>query len=215
MPTLAARIEAVIGGLLRSARGRDAKLFVNSAPFKAHSSPTLDVTSPECGDTNSPLLIAHTPLGEDRVPELSWSRQPTSGEAGPEIVEYLMIVEDPDAPLPSPVVHGIFFGIPASKTTLLPGDLVASSDAKSALLAGGFKYGMNRRQTIWSGARPVLGHGMHRYMFQVVGLSKSLDAKGLGEVPSKETLEKAVEGKVAAWGVWVGTFERGFGLNGE
>ena len=215
MPTLAARTEAIIGSLLKSARGHDAKLFVNSAPFKPHRSPPLDVTSPECGDTNSPLLIAHTPLGENRVPELSWSRRLTNGEAGPDIAEYLIIVEDPDAPLPSPVVHGIYYGIPASKTTLLPGDLVASSDAKSAFLAGGFKYGTNRRQTIWGGARPVLGHGMHRYMFQVVGLSESVDVKGLGDVPSKETLEKAIEGKIVAWGVWVGTFERRIGLNGE
>lgn len=133
-------------------------MFVNSAP-------TLNVTSPECGDTNSSLLIAPTPLGENRIPKLSWSRQPTNGEAAPDIVEYLVIIEDPDAPLPSPVVHGIYYGIPASKTTLSPEDLVASSslDAKSAILAGGFKYGMNTRQTIWGGARPVLGHGMHRY----------------------------------------------------
>lgn len=215
MPALAARIEGVIGGLLKSARGRDAKLFTNSAPFKPHPSPTLDVISPECGASKSSLLIAHTPLGENRFPELSWSHQPTSGEAGPDVVEYLVVVEDPDAPLPSPVVHGIYYAIPASKTNILPGDLRASSDAKDAVLTGGFKYGMNRQQTVWGGARPVLGHGMHRYMFQVVGLSQSIDTKGMGKVPSKEVLEKAVEGKIAAWGVWVGTFERKIGANGE
>ena len=215
MPALAALIEAAIGGLLKSARGRDAKLFTKCAAFNAIPSPTLDVTSPECGETNSSLLIAHTPLGENRFPEISWSRQPSTGDAGPDIVEYLVIVEDPDAPLPSPVVHAIYYGIPASKTTIVPADLRVSSDTKDAVLTGGFKYGMNRRQTVWGGARPVLGHGMHRYMFQVVGLSESIDTKGLGKVPSKELLEKAVEGKIAAWGVWVGTFERKFGSNGE
>lgn len=52
-------------------------------------------------------------------------------------------------------------------------------------------------------------------MFQVVGLSESIEAKGLGEAPSKEALEKAVEDKIAAWGVWVGTFERKIGAHGE
>lgn len=137
-----------------------------------------------------------------------------TGDINQEINTYMVIVEDPDAPLPSPVVHGIYYDIPASKTTLSHADLEAVSDSKNGLV-GGFKYGLNRRKCIWSGARPLLAHRAHRYMFQVVGLNSSPSPKRLSEIPTKLELEKAVENKIVAWGVWVGIFERKFGANGE
>ena len=66
---------------------------------------------------------------------------------------------------------------------------------------------------MWGGPKPVLGHGMHRYFFQVVGLSERMDWDEVeGEAGSERlslaVLKEKVQGKVVAWGVWIGTFER-------
>ena len=49
-------------------------------------------------------------------------------------------------------------------------------------------------KSIWGGPKPMLGHGPHRYSFQVV------DVGMLGQAPTKIDMERAVERKVAAWG---------------
>jgi len=224
--------------VLSSIRGHDSKLFTRAQPFHNHPMPTIVVSSPKCGLSPSTLSIDHTPLGTNRFPELQWSMpstENTSTTTNPaklgssqtaDIVEWLVVVEDPDAPLPSPVIHGIYYAIPGNKTSLSASDFEpvdglkssTSTQAKtehSALppLRGGFHYGANRMGSVWGGPRPVLGHGVHRYFFQVVGLSEKIDwsdgegTSGSGPVSLKVVKEK-VQGKVVAWGVWIGTFER-------
>lgn len=201
MPSFIERIEYAFGRVLFSVRGHDAKLFIKAPVFKDHPEPKFPVTSPECGE--SELQVHHTPMGENRFPELKWD-PPASAE---EIIEYLLVVEDPDAPLPMPVVHGIYYAIPATKTLLQPKDFESISEGKNAL-RGGFKFGGNRMKSIWGGPKPVLGHGSHRYMFQVVALKSSIDEKALSEIPTRAELEKLVDGKVIGWGMWTGTYER-------
>lgn len=201
MPPWIQRIEYAIGRALSSVRGHDAKLFIKGPVFKAHPEPTFPVTSPECGE--SKLQVHHTPMGENRFPELKWD-PPASAE---EISEYLLVVEDPDAPLLMPVVHGIYYAIPATKTLLQPKDFEPVSEQKN-MLRGGFKFGGNRMKTVWGGPKPVLGHGSHRYMFQVVALNSSIDQKTITEIPTRAELEKSIEGKITGWGMWTGTYER-------
>ena len=57
-------------------------------------------------------------------------------------------------------------------------------------------------KSIWGGPKPMLGHGPHWYLFQL------MDVGMLGQAPTKINMERAVEGKVAARGQWAGTFER-------
>lgn len=208
MPSFLERVENALGGAFASYRGHDDKLFVRSQGFKTHPEPTITVTSPECGESNSQLHLHHTPLSENRFPDLNWSpRASTDGNSHSAIAEYLIIVEDPDAPLPMPITHGIYYAIPPTKTQLTSADFAAVSGSRNDL-HGGFKYGLNRRKIIWSGPKPVLGHGQHRYMFQVVGLSSRIEREDSSNIPTRAELEKAVEGKVVAWGMWVGTYER-------
>ena len=226
------RLEAFLGQkVLFSFRARDAKLFVKSAPFINHSEPTIQVTSPECGPSESSLLLSHTPLATNRFPELQWS-VPPSLQA--QIAEYVVVVEDPDAPLPSPVVHGIYYAIPGNKTSLLPADFQLSSAPNNASesvsrtinqgsgsndevpasnsLHGDFRYGLNRMKNVWGGPKPVLGHGAHRYFFQVVGLTKTVDWDAAGTnkrgLLNKAQITRIIDGQVAGWGVWIGIYER-------
>lgn len=223
MPGPLEHLESFLGcTILSSLRGRDSKLFTKSPPFTHHPTATLHVSSPECGPSPSPLHIHHTPLAENRFPDLDWATAPSqatataTGSSSPTIEEYLLVVEDPDAPLPSPVVHGIYYAIPAHKTSLSRLDFTraaapggnSSADADN-LLAGGFRYGANRMKNVWGGPRPVLGHGEHRYFFQVVGLGERVDWDvGHDGALSLEEVKRRIAGKVVGWGVWVGTFER-------
>lgn len=58
------------------------------------------------------------------------------------------------------------------------------------------------------GAKPIIGHGEHRYLFQVIALNQPLDLALLGDTPSKAKMADAVVGKVAGWGCWVGRYNR-------
>ena len=205
-------LELVEGTLVRafaSVCAHDAKLFIKAPAFQSHPDPAISVTSPECGDSGSELHIHHTPLGENRFPQLKWGApaRTTASETN-SVAEYLLVVEDPDAPLPWPIVHGLYYGIPLNKTSLAPEDF-AAVDGSGHALHGGFRFGANRMGTVWGGPKPVLDHGAHRYMFQVVGLSSSIEkVAGLSEMPTKAEVENAVQGKVVGWVMWIGSYEK-------
>ncbi|KAL4894253.1 hypothetical protein BDV59DRAFT_201096 [Aspergillus ambiguus] len=85
------------------------------------------------------------------------------------------MVEDPDAPLAEPVVHGLYYGIPVSKTILFSEDFETIGEGSIPELRGGFNYGLNRRKTIYMPPRGFLGHGPHRYFYQVIALNEPID----------------------------------------
>lgn len=138
--------------------------------------------------------------GAGRFPTLQWP------EASAETKQYLLISEDPDAPLPSPIIHGLYYGIPSTATRLSNADLEAAKEPYT--LKSGFKYGKNRRGTIYIPPRPLLGHGLHRYFFTLIALNEPIDTSKLSAVPRAEEMAGAIEGKVVGWGEWIGVYER-------
>lgn len=100
-------------------------------------------------------------------------------------------------------MHGGYYSIPSSKTSITQQDFEV---VKGNELKGGFRYAKNLRGTVYSGPKPLRGHGMHRYFYEVVALSE-----GLGEMSSparKEEILRGLEGRVLGWGEWVGVAER-------
>lgn len=198
-------VEYTLGFLLSSQRGRDAKLFHKGPAFANLTEPSLEVISPECGASNSTMSDKHGKDSGNQFPTISWEPPKTDTK----VEEYMLIVEDPDAPLPNPIAHGVYYAVPADTRTvdvssLEPVGLKGANDLK-----GGFKFGQNRGGTIYGGPRPVLGHGPHRYFYQIIALSEKVDHKGFAAAkPTREELAKAVEGKILAWGMWIGVFER-------
>lgn len=115
--------------------------------------------------------------GAGKFPALSWQ--------GPEDVkdtvkEWLLVTEDPDAPLPTPIAHGfvvtsvvpcifvllnswsrIYGGIPPTKTAVAAADFEIADESR-ALLKGGFHYGVTRRGIPYIAPRPLMNHGPHR-----------------------------------------------------
>lgn len=125
-------------------------MYSHSIPSISKLPPTLLVTSP-LGPCPSPLSHSHSQVGANEFPPLSWSLPPNiASSIRDEIKPYLLVVKDPDAPLPPPVIHDIHYNVPVSKTDV--GNehfvLAKSDETNSRLLAGGFSYGQSREDNL-------------------------------------------------------------------
>jgi hypothetical protein len=96
-------LELIVSWLFKNFRGRDAKLFITNPAFSSHAKPSISITSPDCGATNAQLGVEYTHDGAGKFPELSWR---VSDELEGKVNEWLLVSEDPDAPLPTPIAHG-------------------------------------------------------------------------------------------------------------
>ncbi|CAG8955051.1 hypothetical protein HYFRA_00007065 [Hymenoscyphus fraxineus] len=212
--TFSATIEKHVGRLLFSQRGHDAKLITRSISSLTSLPPTLIITSP-LGNSPCALLHEHSALGANRFPLLTWQLPDDGSVSASDVRAWLVVVEDPDAPLPSPIVHGVYYNIPGEKRELGEKDFAHHEGTGKAgtnnLLKGGFRYGGSHGGKVWSGPKPFLGHGVHRYFFQIIGLREDLQAPSMEEQKldlKKIAAEKLLDGKVVIWGEWIGTFER-------
>lgn len=99
-------------------------------------------------------------------------------------------------------------GIPTTKTSVVNADFAPAGDDDN-LLAGGFRYGENRRGNVYIPPRPLLNHGVHRYLYFIVALSEPLpEALTKSKKASRKDIGDAIEGKVLGWGSWMGQCER-------
>jgi hypothetical protein len=113
--------------------------------------------------------------------------------------ELVIVMEDPDAPLPNPVVHLIVAGIPPSRNFMAEGEMNLPSSE--------FLFGRNTlRKFGYAGPRPIPGHGLHRYAFQIYAAKEGLSFSG---VITRAILLEAMGGKVIARGRLDGTYTRG------
>lgn len=197
-------VEYCLSWLFFNFKGRDAKVFTKGPAFADFPKPTIEVTSPDCGPSGSDMKPEYTQVGADRFPELHWSNPPG------DVKEYILICEDPDAPLPTPIYHSLFYAIPPHSMKITAGDieLVAVEGKEERSPKGGFRFVKNRRGKHYAGPKPLLGHGPHRYFYQLIALNEPLDLVELGENVTKEQLAEAIVGKVVGWGIWIGSFER-------
>jgi phosphatidylethanolamine-binding protein (PEBP) family uncharacterized protein len=163
-------LERMISYFTKNQKGRDAKLFTKRPAFTSFPSPTLTVTSPDCGPTKSIVDIDHTQDGADLLPTLTWSLPPTIPSSS--VAQYLIVIEDADGPIPTPALHGAFYSIPATKTSLTQEDL--EKVGKENELKGGFRYAKTITGAAYGGPRPLRGHGPHRYFYQVIALGDPL-----------------------------------------
>ncbi|KAH8816094.1 phosphatidylethanolamine-binding protein [Xylogone sp. PMI_703] len=212
-----ALLERTISLLLKNVRNHDSGLFTRSPAFSSFLNPTITITSPDCGpsntnndDNNTTLLdIDHTQDGKDLLPTLHWTIPSTITESS--IQSFLLIIEDADAPLWKPILHAGFFNIPSSVREFGEEDLLRDTWDESGNTADGkvaheVGYAKTMRGKVYAGPRPLRGHGRHRYFFQVVALGGKVQ---LGRAPKREEILEEVERRgVLGWGEWVGIAER-------
>ncbi|WP_457638922.1 YbhB/YbcL family Raf kinase inhibitor-like protein [Persephonella sp.] len=140
---------------------------------------------------NGFIFPRYTCDGDDVSPEIKWS-------SSPDAVSYLILVEDPDAPL-GVFTHWIVYDIPPDITGL-PENIPKTPEIN------GIKQGINDFGRIgYNGPCPPFGKP-HRYIFSVY----ALDVPSL-ELPagaSRQEIEIAVTGKIVDEGHIKGYYGR-------
>ena len=157
----------------------------------------LTLTSPDFDHdgTIPPVHASPRVGGQDLSPALTWSAVP--GDAA----QLLMVIEDPDAPTPTPFVHGLALLDP-SVTGLTHGALNAATPADGVrLLRSGIGSG-------YFGPAPPKSHGPHLYAFQLFALATPVpDTRGTLEAAKPRDV-LATAGHVLARGRLDGTYQR-------
>lgn len=175
------------GRLIRGVRAGDRRSVVRRVELQGGV--RMRVTSdafPDGGEI--PIAAAGRGLGADRSPQLAWRGAPAATR------QYLLVVEDVDVPLPRPIVHTVAL-IDATVDELAEGELVAGPAIRFVRASFGRKG--------YHGPRPVPGHGVHHYGFDVYALDARIDdAASLADVLA------AAAGHVIGHGRLVGTMER-------
>ncbi|TVV73688.1 YbhB/YbcL family Raf kinase inhibitor-like protein [Sphingomonas solaris] len=184
-----------LGASLRNVRAGHAKLVIAS-PDLAVGEAVIDLSSPAFAH-GARLPERFTADGEGVSPPLLWGEVPTATRA------LALIVEDPDAPFPNPLVHAIVWGLPAGERGLAEGAIRADGDGE----ADGRDVGKNSYLTEgWLPPDPPTGHGSHDYVFQLFALG---DVPILDANPGRTAVLAALAGNVIAAGMLVGTYSRG------
>ena len=171
---------------------------------------TMALTSPAFAH-EARLPPRFTADGEGVSPPLLWDAPP------PGTAALALIVEDADAPTPSPLVHAIVWHIGADMRRLAEGAIVADGDGPSSdggagpgaepLIGPNGDVGRNSYlREGWLPPDPPTGHGLHRYAFQLFALDAALGDPGAS--PGRAALIEAITGHVLAAGLLIGTYAR-------
>lgn len=148
---------------------------------------------------NQPIPQQHTGDGKDVSPPLDWTDVPADA------VELALIVDDPDAPTPTPWVHWVVYGLPASLNGLPEGIPPAGKLAQPVPACQGRNSWPSGGTIGYRGPAPPPGHGVHHYHFKLYALDAKLE---LDSGLTKDDVLEAMDGKVLAEAELVGTYER-------
>lgn len=165
---------------------------------RLHSPETLSLKSPDFAD-GEPIPPIHAGVrlgGEELSPSLVWSAAPS------QTAELLLVIEDPDAPMATPYIHGLAL-IEPSLTGLSQGALSAEAPSPGVRL---LRSSSGRG---WIGMAPPKGHGPHRYVFQLFALADpvTIGTKG-GAEEAQPRKVLAAAGPVLARGRIDGLYQR-------
>ena len=182
-----------LGGLLKGVRAGADKLAIVSP--KLGNFAAIELRSPAFANGGR-LPERFTADGAGVSPPLFWTGVPQGTEC------LVLIVEDPDAPTPSPLVHAVVWGLAGEDGRLPEGAIVADGAGDAAGDVGRNSYFREG----WLPPDPPTGHGEHHYAFQLFAL-------GAGEEPShtpgRGDAIAAMAGRVLAAGLLTGTYSRG------
>lgn len=179
-----------LGAAMRRFRAGAHKLLIAQAELGSGFA-SLKLSSPAFAD-GAAIPFRFTADGEGVSPPLLWDAPPAGARS------FALVVEDPDAPAPQPLVHAIRWHIPVEDRALAEGALADKGDAASGRNS---YFGSG-----WLPPDPPTGHGPHHYAFQLFALDGVPDLKGR---PGRAALAEWMAGRVLAAGLLTGTYSRG------
>lgn len=181
-------VPAFLGSLLKNVRAGHGKLVIARLGTDAvMGAGGFALSSPAFGEWGAldPMFTADE---EDAcAPPLAWTAPPVGTR------ELVLVVEDPDAPSPEPLVHLLGWGLPPEAGSLFEGEDPPFVGLNSYQQAG------------WLPPDPPTGHGAHDYVFQLFALDTPL---GLSSGTGRGAVVDAMEGHILAATLLVGTYER-------
>jgi Raf kinase inhibitor-like YbhB/YbcL family protein len=183
-----------LGALMRTIRAGHAKLTIVEEGI-APESLVIELSSPAFA-TGARMPVRFTADGEGVSPPLVWRGVPDDASS------LVLLVEDADAPTPSPLLHALVWNMPPGETGLAEGAIAEGAEAERE----GGDVGRNSFFAKgWLPPDPPPGHGSHDYVFQLFALSETPD---LGHNPGRSQVVRAIRGGVLAAGMLVGTYSR-------
>jgi Raf kinase inhibitor-like YbhB/YbcL family protein len=187
------RIPHGVGRALRGLRAGFEKVASERRTF-VDVPDVIDVRSPAFEDGGS-LPPRFTADGEGLSPPLVWAEVPPGTQA------LALLVEDPDAPTPRPLVHLLAWDLPPYLDTLPEGQFASPGHAGLDEVLGRNSH----LKAAWLPPDPPTGHGPHLYVFQLFALDAPLAFDGH---PARGAFLDAIEGRVLAKGMLIATYER-------
>jgi Raf kinase inhibitor-like YbhB/YbcL family protein len=186
-------IGRLFGRLMRGVHAGEHKLVWNQPEVR--SPETIVVSNPAFKDGNQiPKEFAGIGVGNNQSPPLIWGNLPNKA------VELVLVVEDPDAPLPVTSIHLIATAISPQLREVRAGVFNPESQPIPFCMGKGV---LGRRR--YDGPTPPPGHGPHRYFFQLFALGRALNKD---RVFDRKILLKELNGAVLARGRLIGIYER-------
>lgn len=128
----------------------------------------------------------YTCQGDNINPELSFSDVPKNAQS------LVLIMHDPDAPMPGGFTHWVLYNIPPNTTDISEGSLPANTQS-GRNGAGNTDY-----------IGPCPPSGEHHYKFKLHALDISLNLQN----PDKKAVEDAIEGHVIEKAELVGLYKK-------
>jgi Raf kinase inhibitor-like YbhB/YbcL family protein len=183
-----------LGSALKGLRAGSDKLAIAQPGLGSFEA--LHLASPAFAN-GARLPERFTADGEGVSPPLFWTGVPDGTE------RLALIVEDPDAPAPQPLVHAVVWDLPPHEGELKEGAIRADG-------SGGISGSDVGRNSYlgegWLPPDPPMGHGLHHYAFQLFALGAGPD---VNDTPGRGAIVKAMTGRVLAAGLLTGTYSRG------
>ena len=178
---------------LRAGTGKVAVAAIRPGEVEA-----ITLSSPAFPDGGR-IPAKFTADGEGVSPPLAWGPLPEGTAA------LALMVEDADAPSPSPLVHAILWDIDPASGSLPEGAIGRRGDGHP----GGLQPETGRNSYLrrgWLPPDPPPGHGTHHYVFQLFALASVPD---LEAAPGRAALLSEIGSRLIGAGVLTGLYSRG------
>ena len=178
----------------------------DAAPHPEHSGQSLTIQRVDPILDTGVLVRCPVQEADGRLPDRYTAyyaniSPPLRWTAVPDAKAWAVIVEDPDAPFEEPFVHWMIWNIPG-ELTALPESI---GNEPRPITPQNAVQGLNGRQGHgWFGPRPPVGHGVHRYYFQVFALNAAID---MGPDTPLVELLNALKARTIAQGEMMATYE--------